>query len=187
MRPDGRKRELVQSISLSRLLAGLLFASMAFQGVPTVALASLYIAAMCSDLLDGFLARRLNVESFGGKVLDLVSDKSLTVVSLLYAAARGMSVLPLAVIATREIVMIGLRLVTVDGNQLLPTNRIFGGVLSALLWGNTLLLIVTPKTGSMMWAVDMTYCACAVVLAVNLILRVRSSTERIRITLQKGA
>jgi phosphatidylglycerophosphate synthase len=100
---------------LLRLVAGLLFASLAFQGVPLGLLAMLYLGAMLSDLLDGLLARRLHVESFVGRILDLVSDKSLTIVSLLYAAARGISMLPLAMIATREIIMIGLRLVTVEG------------------------------------------------------------------------
>ena len=54
---------------------------------------------MCTDLIDGYLARRLEAETYLGKVVDLISDKSMTIVSLLYAAARGISIFPLALIA----------------------------------------------------------------------------------------
>src|SRR3989442_9328400 len=80
---------LVDSISLSRLLAALLFTSLAFQDVPVKLVAGIYIFAMCTDLIDGYLARRFKAGTYFGKVVDLVSDKSMTVVSLLYAAARG--------------------------------------------------------------------------------------------------
>ncbi|MFL6334484.1 MAG: CDP-alcohol phosphatidyltransferase family protein, partial [Pyrinomonadaceae bacterium] len=80
MLPSSTRLWLVESISLARLMAALLFASLAFQDVPTTILAALYALAMCSDLIDGYLARRLNAETYFGKVMDLVSDKSLTVV-----------------------------------------------------------------------------------------------------------
>src|SRR5262249_19872907 len=98
----GTRIWLVQAITLLRLFAGLLFAALAFQNVPLMIVPILYGLAMCSDLLDGYVARRLDAETHLGKVLDLVSDKSLTIVSLLYAAARGINIVPLALIATRE-------------------------------------------------------------------------------------
>ena len=79
----------MQSISLSRLLGALVFASLAFQNVPLWLVAAIYILAMCSDLLDGFLARRLAAISYFGKVLDLVSDKSLTIVSFTLCRRSG--------------------------------------------------------------------------------------------------
>lgn len=95
---------MVDLISLARLVAALVFTLLAFQRVPLALLVSLYGMAIGSDLIDGYLARRLNAETYFGKVLDLVSDKSLTIVSLLYAAARGIPIFPLALIAAREIV-----------------------------------------------------------------------------------
>src|SRR5207245_1353451 len=106
---------LVESLSLSRLIAALLFAAVVFQSIPVAVPASLYIFAMCSDLLDGYLARKFEAETYFGKVLDLVSDKSMTIVSLLYAAERGVALLPLALIGTREVIMIGARLIVVEG------------------------------------------------------------------------
>src|SRR4029077_15582907 len=68
---------LVQSISCFRLLATLVFASLAFKDVSQILLLGLYAAAIVSDLLDGYLSRKLKAETFFGKILDLIADKSL--------------------------------------------------------------------------------------------------------------
>jgi phosphatidylglycerophosphate synthase len=141
---------------------------------------------MCSDLADGFIARKLNAESYAGKVIDLVSDKSLTIVSLLYAAERGIQLFPLALIATREIVVIGLRSVIVDGTQLLPTSRVFGGVMALGLWSNTLFLVFTPHVGGWIQIVSRIYWGCACVFIVNLVARIYVSRRRIMVSLTKG-
>lgn len=175
---------LVQALSLSRLLGGLIFASLAFQDFPLALIASIYAVAAASDLVDGALARRLRAESHFGRVLDLVSDKSLTIVSLLYASARGVDVLPLSLIAVRELIMLGGRIIVVDGRQLLPTNRLFGGVMSAIVWGNTLALIMSGicHRGAG-FVVQATFWMCATLLTSNLVLRVYASRLRIRTAL----
>lgn len=172
---------LVESISLSRLLAALLFASLAFQDIPVLLVSGLYLFAMCTDLIDGYLARRLKAETYFGKVVDLVSDKSLTIVSLLYAAARGVSVFPLALIAIREIIMIGARIITVEDKQLLPTSKIVGGSLALLLWGNTLFL-VTAKDAHLVRIANNIYWACALIFTLNLLVRIYMSAHRIKVS-----
>lgn len=67
---------------------------------------------------------------FLGKIVDLVSDESLSIVSLLYAAERGVPLPPLGIIAVREVVSLGMRSVVVDGHQLLATSRLFGGIMA---------------------------------------------------------
>jgi phosphatidylglycerophosphate synthase len=184
MPPPSLKLWLVESISLARLIAALLFASLAFQNVPLIFLAALYAVAMCSDLIDGYLARRLKAETYVGQVTDLVSDKSLTVVSLLYAAARGVDLTPLSLIAVREIIMMGARLIVVNGSQLLPTNRLLGGVLALLLWGNTFFLILSSSGGGKTnRIISTTYWVCALVFTVNLVARVYVSTSRLKASL----
>lgn len=175
---------LVESLSLMRLVAALLFASLAFQGVPMLLLASIYGFAMCSDLIDGYVARSLKATTYFGRVLDLVSDKSLTIVSLLYASQRGVSILPLALVAAREIIMIGARIVVIEGKQLLPTNKVFGGVLAFLLWGNTLFL-VTSVSESRLRIVNVLYWTGAAILALNLVARVIKSSDRIKAALTR--
>lgn len=174
---------VVESLSLSRLLAALLFASLAFQAVPLPLLAGIYIFAMCTDLVDGYVARKLTAETYLGKVVDLVSDKSMTIVSLLYAAARGVDLFPLAVIATREVIMIGARIIVVEGTQLLPTSKIVGGVMALFLWGNTLLLVLS-NSASLVTVATRTYWVIATVFTVNLIVRIYVSGQRIKISLR---
>jgi len=176
---------LVESISLSRLLATLLFASLAFQDLPIWLVAGLYVFAMCTDLIDGYLARRLNAETYFGKIVDLVSDKSMTIISLLYAAARGIGVLPLALIATREVIMIGARIVVVEGKQLLPTNKVLGGIFALVLWGNTLFLIVATKDTYTLKIANTVYWMCALFISLNLIARLYVSTSRIKASLKR--
>ncbi|MDT4896718.1 MAG: CDP-diacylglycerol---glycerol-3-phosphate 3-phosphatidyltransferase [Acidobacteriota bacterium] len=170
---------LVESISLSRLLAALLFASLAFQDVPILLVSGLYVFAMCTDLIDGYLARKLKADTYFGKVVDLVSDKSMTIVSLLYAASRGISVFPLSLIAIREIIMIGARIIVVEDRQLFPTSRILGGLLAFLIWGNTLFLVLTTDVNLVRIARDI-YWACAIVFTLNLLARIYKSAHRIK-------
>lgn len=174
---------LVQSVTLSRIVASLVFVSLAFSTVIRPVLLGLYVFALVSDVLDGYLARRLKVATCFGKVMDLVADKTLTVVSLLYAASRGIDVLPVALIATREIVMLGMRSVTVDGTQLLPTNRVFGGIMAMLLWANTLLLVYAEGRGYLFRFTNVMCWVCAAVFVLNLFVRVRVSGGRIKAAL----
>ena len=168
------------SISLVRLVGAIVFAAIAFQAVPLVLVGCVYGIAMGSDLIDGFLARRWKAESYFGRVVDLVSDKSLTIVSLLYAASRRVDVFPLALIATREVVMIGGRLIIVNGKQLFPTNRIFGGIMAFLLWVTTLFMVITRDDATYSSVENKMYWGCAIVLSMNLAARVYTSRHRLR-------
>ena len=177
---------IVASISLFRLVAALVFASIAFKNVSTAGIAVLYFAAMASDVIYGYLARRLNAETYFGKILDLVGDKSLTVVSLLYAAGRGISIVPLALIGTREIIMIGARMIVVEGTQLFPTNRILGGMMWLLLWGNTVFLILAREDTRLVGIANTVYWICAIVFLANFVARIYVSAHRIRLSITKG-
>jgi phosphatidylglycerophosphate synthase len=171
---------LVDAISLSRLVAALVFACLALQHVPTFVTASVYAIAMMTDALDGFLARTLSSTTYLGKVVDLVSDKSLTIVSLLYASSRGMDIVPLSIIAVRDMIMIGARLIVVRGTQLLPTSRFVGGILAFAVWGNTLLLVVSRDARDEYQFVNLGYWLCALFAAANGAVRIHRSFSRIR-------
>jgi hypothetical protein len=62
------------AISLARLLSGPLLAGMILQGFPRAALIGLALAG-ASDWLDGFVARKLGVNSVLGSYLDPLADK----------------------------------------------------------------------------------------------------------------
>lgn len=168
---------LVQSISLFRILAILCFALLAFSSVSKHWLFSLYCFALVSDLLDGYLARRLQVVTNFGRVMDLVADKSLTIVSLLYAAECGISLFPLALIVTRETISLGLRLVRVEGRQLLRSNRFFGGLMATALGANTLMLLYAEGHGLKL--INIAYWLCAGVFMINVIGRLSAAAPHI--------
>lgn len=174
-----RRYVAIQLISVFRLFAALLFAMIAFQSYSIWIVIGIYLLAAISDVLDGFFARRLSLDSFAGKVIDLISDKSLTIVSLLYAAAREVTLFPLAVIAARDLITLGLRLIVINNVQLLPTSRIFGGWMAVLLWGNTILLILSNLYNSLYDIAVWNYWLCATIFAVNLILRFIIKREQI--------
>jgi phosphatidylglycerophosphate synthase len=173
---------IVDAISLSRLVAALMFASMALQRFSPIFIGTVYLLAALTDFFDGYVAKKLNAATFAGKVIDLISDKSLTIVSLLYAAVRGVDIFPLALIGIREIIVLGARIINIDGRQLLPTSRPFGGIMATILWGNTLLLIFL--TASQVYVVNVMFWGCAGILIVNLTSRLIASRSRIRRALE---
>ena len=73
----------------------------------------LYIAAAITDWLDGFLARRMKLNSALGKMLDPIADKLLVAACLLILAAgttiRGWALLAAVIILCREVLVSGLR------------------------------------------------------------------------------
>jgi len=79
-------RQLPNALSLARLLAGpLLIALAAFQHERAFAI--LLVAALITDILDGWLARRLQLQSQLGAMLDSAGD-----LTTLLAAATGIAV-----------------------------------------------------------------------------------------------
>jgi phosphatidylglycerophosphate synthase len=185
MPADSARIWLVQAITVSRLAAALLFALIAFQNVPLAFLSGVYLFAVVTDLIDGYIARKLDAQTYFGKVIDLVSDKSLTVVSLLYAAASGITLFPLALIAARDIASLGFRLVTVQGVELLPTSRPLGGIMAALVWGNTLFLVISRPTGQFLWLVEVVYWLAAIVTSLILAARIAGRWDRLKISLER--
>ena len=73
----------------------------------------LYIAAAVTDWLDGFLARRMNLNSALGKMLDPIADKLLVGALLITLAwthhLTGWDLIPAIAIMMREIFVSGLR------------------------------------------------------------------------------
>jgi phosphatidylglycerophosphate synthase len=175
-----RRVWLVQSISIARLCATLVFAALASKDVSVALLSWIYVLAVASDILDGYASRKLKAETDFGRIMDLVADKALTIVSMIYAGSRGIDLLPIALIASRDIIMIGMRLVTVGGAQLLPTNRIFGGIMALLLWGNTLFLISAKPEGHLLQVANGIYWTCAMIFVANLLARLYASGPRIK-------
>ena len=82
------------------------------RGTPedSVLAALVYSGAAITDLLDGYLARKMNVVSVLGKFLDPLADKLLVMASLVYMVPMGrISEWAVAVLLAREISVTALR------------------------------------------------------------------------------
>ena len=72
----------------------------------------LFLFAALTDFLDGYVARKMNLESDLGALLDLLADKLLIVISLIYFLTSFNSfyyLLPILLIVAREISISSLR------------------------------------------------------------------------------
>ena len=74
--------------------------------------ALIFIVAACSDMLDGYLARKLNQSTAFGTFLDPVADKLIVIIALVLLVEKFASLwfsLPALVIISREIIISALR------------------------------------------------------------------------------
>jgi phosphatidylglycerophosphate synthase len=133
----------VQCVTLSRAAAAALFVSTVLSPGYEVLATCVYIYALVSDLLDGRLARLLQVPTPGGAALDGFSDKYLTVASVLYIAALGFPLPPCCLLLLRDILVPALRAIRTSGDQIFFPRRFIGGItgtpvriltLAALFW-----------------------------------------------------
>lgn len=159
---------LVQSVSLFRSVATFAFVVLALQPQFHAAAVGLYVLAALSDFVDGWMARRLEVESDLGQALDLLGDKYLTIASCLYAAVRGVPLVPLGAIILRELLSVSMRSVLHEGAPVLNTNRLFGGLMAASIWGTSLLLLLNPGSTELR-SYDDAYAALALVYWIHML------------------
>lgn len=124
---------LIQTISIYRAVAMMIFI-LFYTKIPDEVLSLLLITALLSDLLDGYLARKLKLAATNGKLLDLFSDKYLNCIAVLFLIVKEYPILPLIIILTKEFFILSFRSIEIDGNFVITTNRFLGGIMSAALW-----------------------------------------------------
>lgn len=95
-------------LSIIRLLMAPVFVAVYFSGREnsTVMAAIVYIVASLTDILDGMIARRFNMTSELGKILDPLGDKVMTFTVLICITVGG--IIPVCVVlifAIKEILM----------------------------------------------------------------------------------
>ena len=102
-------------LTIGRIAAIPVVCALVVAGTPELRWAAfaLYVVAAITDWLDGYLARRMNLISPLGRMLDPIADKLLVAALIVvFAATRDFSVLdlvPAIAILVREILVSGLR------------------------------------------------------------------------------
>lgn len=103
---------VVQIVTTARLLAALSFASIALIPEARTLAFGFYLAAIATDIVDGYLARRLGCATRFGEHYDGFADKALDTVSTLYVAVQGASIVACALILIRHILTLTVRAAT---------------------------------------------------------------------------
>lgn len=123
----------IQLTSVYRAVAIFIFI-LFYTALPAAANSFILITAISSDFLDGYLARKFDLTSVGGKLLDLFSDKYLNCISIIFLIIEGYPLLPLIAVLTKEIFVLSFRSIEIDGVFIISTNRTLGGIMSGILW-----------------------------------------------------
>ena len=85
----------------------------------------LFIIAAISDFVDGWLARKMNLITPLGKLLDPLADKILVCTAFVFLTAEGLCpVWITALIIGREFLVTGLRQIAIEAGQLLAADRL---------------------------------------------------------------
>lgn len=131
---------VIQSLSIYRAVAAFIF-MLFYTVIPSELNTFLLITAYLSDLLDGYLAKKYGLTTIGGKLLDLFSDKYLNCILIIFLIVEKYALLPLLIILTKEIFVLSFRSIEIDGKFVISTNRITGGIMSAMVGGIAILHI----------------------------------------------
>ena len=104
---------------------------------------AIYAAAIFTDYLDGELARRSNEVTGFGKLMDSIADKAL-IVSLFFALVGegSMASWMAAIMVIREFAVTGLRMVALEGGEVIAANKWGKAKMIAKSIGVVILLLV---------------------------------------------
>lgn len=117
---------LANQLTISRILLTFVFMAFLFSGgvaAKTLALAT-FIAASLTDFLDGFIAKRYNLTSDFGKLMDPIADKILVLAAFL--AFVEMKLVPawmVLVIVLREVTVTGLRVAALGQRKVIAADE----------------------------------------------------------------
>ncbi len=117
---------LPNKITLVRIFLTFVFMILLFSGSLICKSAALvvFVLAALSDYLDGFIAKKYNIISDFGRIMDPVADKVLTLAAFL--AFVEMKLVPawmVVIIIMRELIITGIRVMALKNHEVLPAGK----------------------------------------------------------------
>ena len=123
---------------------------------------AIFVAAMATDQIDGWLARRRGTSSSLGKLLDPVADKVLVLAALVMLIGEGVApAWMVALIVVREILVSGLRLAAVERGVVLGARDL--GRLKT--WAQAVAAAIGGFAAAGAWSDDIAWWALLLALA----------------------
>ncbi len=105
--------------------------------------AVVFLLAYMTDICDGYIARKQNIVTNFGKLMDPIADKLLTGSAFIMLAAKGwISPIATIIVIAREFLISGIRLVAVNGGKVIAASWLgkiktvmqCAAVVAALIW-----------------------------------------------------
>ena len=125
---------------------------------------AVFVVAMATDQIDGWLARRRNQTSAFGSLLDPIADKALVLAALVMLIAEGVApAWMVAAIIAREIAVSGLRLAALERGVVIGARDL--GKLKT--WAQTLAATVAGLQAAGAWETDVAWWALLVATALT--------------------
>jgi CDP-diacylglycerol--glycerol-3-phosphate 3-phosphatidyltransferase len=123
---------------------------------------AVFVVAMATDQIDGWLARRSGTSSPLGSLLDPVADKVLVLAALVMLIGEGVApAWMIALIVVREILVSGLRLAAIERGVVLPARDL--GRLKT--WAQALAATIAGLAAAGAWSNDVAWWALLVAVA----------------------
>jgi len=152
---------VANKLTILRIFLIPIFIYIFFSSLPysNIAAFILYILAGITDFLDGFIARKYNMKTKAGTVLDPLADKLMliSVMTSLYIKTL-IPIWPLLIIILKELLMIILGILLYNKDFVIPSN-IIGKFSTTIFYISICLLILSDK-----WAIWLLYIALSLSL-----------------------
>ncbi len=111
---------LPNKITIFRIIMIPLFMILFLSDIPSVWAGIVFVIAAVSDFLDGYLARKLQLVTNFGKIMDPLADKLLVTAALLIFIAKGITnPWVVMIILTREFLITGFRVVAASNGTVI--------------------------------------------------------------------
>lgn len=129
----------------------------------------LIILSALTDIVDGFIARRFNMVSDFGKILDPIADK-LTQGTVLICLALEYKLIRILIIifAVKELIMGVMGAITLKKYGEVNSAKWYGKVTTTLLYAVMMCLVVFPNIGEVV--ANILICICIAVVVLSLLL-----------------
>lgn len=119
-----------------------------------------------TDIVDGKIARRFNMISDFGKILDPIADKVTQGVLIICLSAKYKLMIPLVILfALKEAVMLAMGYIILKRNDSVNSAKWYGKVNTAVLYATAILLIMFPSIPAEVATVMIIICGAFIVFS----------------------